>query len=222
MAPGIPVQTSTDTLTNMPSETPTETATRGDTETPNSAFTIAQVTVADAQALAANNIPAFWADPHWLLEWRHRTLDYHISQVALRYPRTLLRNRETARHQKAVDTATGEILGYARWSIPTSYATIATTAATATENPDECTTTEKEHKVTPAWPEALVPAVSAEEEAEILRVAETAVWDPDFTSDPLLDGVREIREEIASRKPYISVSPLYSHILQLPGQGLQA
>lgn len=75
----------------------------------NPAFSLSQVTVADGPALAANNIPAFWADPHWRLEWRHRALDYHTSQVALRYPRTLLRNLATARHQKAVDAVTGEI-----------------------------------------------------------------------------------------------------------------
>ncbi|KAK3900099.1 hypothetical protein C8A05DRAFT_17561 [Staphylotrichum tortipilum] len=117
---------------------------------------------------------------HSRLEWRHRTLDYHISQVALRYPRTLQRNRATARHQKAVDTATGEILGYARWSIPESHATI--------------TTAESDGNGTPAWPEAVIPAVSAEEETEINRMAATAVWDPDLTSDPLLDGMRKIQD----------------------------
>ncbi len=169
----------------MSATTPAETL-RDNTETPGNAFTITQVTVADGPALARTNIPAFWADPHWRLEWRHRTLDYHISQVALRYPRNLLRNRATARHQKAVDTVTGEILGYARWSIPASPSAISTAAA---------------------WPEALVPAVSAEEEAEIARVADTAVWDPDCTSDPLLDGMREIQKEILGRKTYISTMP---------------
>ncbi|KAK3357852.1 hypothetical protein B0T25DRAFT_517222 [Lasiosphaeria hispida] len=174
-----------------------ERATETSTESPNGnkAFTITGVTVSDGPALAANNIPAFWADPHWRLEWQHRTLEYHISQITLRYPRTLLRDRATARHQKAVDTATGEILGYVRWAIPASHSTI---MAQKGEN-------------TPAWPEAVVPAVSLEEEAEINRVAETAVWNPTSGTDPLSDGPREIEKEILSRKGYMILDYLAVH-----------
>ncbi len=164
--------------------------TQRETDSHNTTFKISQVTIADSPALAANNIPAFWADPHWRLEWRHRTLDYHISQVALRYPRTLLRNRATARHQKAVDPASGEILGYVRWSLPESHSTI--------------TTEDGNEEGTPAWPEAVIPPVSKQQEDEISRVAATAVWDPDLTSDPLLDGMRKIQEEILARKTYMS------------------
>jgi len=167
----------------------------------NTSFTISQVTVADGPALAANNIPAFWADPHWRLEWRHRTLDYHVSQVALRYPRTLLRNRATARHQKAVDAATGDILGYARWSLPESHAIMIV---------------ESEGNGTPAWPEAVIPVVSEEEEEEINRVAATAAWDPDLTSDSLLDRMREIQEEIVARKVYMSTASFSSPFPFLP------
>ena len=167
----------------------------------NTSFTISQVTVADGPALAANNIPAFWADPHWRLEWRHRTLDYHVSQVALRYSHTLLRNRATARHQKAVDAATGEILGYARWSLPESHAIMIV---------------ESEGDRTPAWPEAVVPEVLEEEEEEMNRVAATAVWDPDLTSDPLLDRMREIQEEIVARKVYMSIVSFSSPFPFLP------
>ncbi|AEO70730.1 uncharacterized protein THITE_2122428 [Thermothielavioides terrestris NRRL 8126] len=179
----------------MATQIPVETA----PDRPNNGFTITQVTVADGPALAATNIPAFWADPHWRLDWRHRTLEYHISQVALRYPRTLLRNRTTARHQKAVDTATGEILGYARWTIPEPYATVNTAG-------------DHQGDGSPAWPEAQVPAVSAEEEAEISRVADTAVWDPDSTSDPLQDAIREIKDELLARKPYMSRVPSISYL----------
>lgn len=80
-------------------------------------FVLSQCSVADGTALAANSIPAFWVDPHWVLAWRHRTLEYHISQIALRFPRNLLNNREALRHQKAVDTETSRILGYARWCL---------------------------------------------------------------------------------------------------------
>jgi hypothetical protein len=102
-------------------------------------YTISQCTVADGAALSRNSISAFWEDPHWILAWRHRTLEHHISEIAKRMPRNLLNDRMTKRHQKAIDPETGRILGYARWILPLSHAT----------NADG----------TPAWPEAVVPAV---------------------------------------------------------------
>ncbi|KAK4140959.1 uncharacterized protein C8A04DRAFT_14466 [Dichotomopilus funicola] len=161
-------------------------------------FTLTQVTIADGPALAANNIPAFWADPHWRLEWRHRTLEYHISQVALRYPRTLIRNPDTSRHQKAVDDGTGEVLGYARWTIPIDAVR-------------EVGVGEEGGQTVVVWPEAVGPRVTPEEEEEIQRVAGTAVWDPDGATDPLLEPARKIEEEILARKTYMRLDYLAVH-----------
>ncbi|KAI0127674.1 acetyltransferase [Xylariales sp. AK1849] len=154
-------------------------------------YTISGCTVADGAALSANNIAAFWADPHWNLAWRHRTLGYHITQVAKRYPRNLLNNRDTKRHQKAIDPETGRLVGYARWYIPPEYIT----------QPDG----------TPAWPEAITPAVSPEEEAEIRRVAATAHWDPNCDADILLEPIQEIEDEILAKKLYIRLEYLAVH-----------
>ncbi|ROW04791.1 hypothetical protein VMCG_04931 [Cytospora schulzeri] len=156
-----------------------------------SKYTISGCTVADGQALAANNIPAFWEDPHWRLSWRHRTLEYHISQVTKRFPRNLLNDRETTRHQKVIDTETGRLIGYARWHIPPDHATL----------PDG----------TPAWPEAVIPAVSPEEEAELNRIAETAHWDPNLESDVQFEPVRAIKKPILARKPYMRLDYLAVH-----------
>lgn len=133
--------------------------------------------------LAANNIPAFWADPHWVLAWQHRTLEYHIAQVAKRFPRNLLNSRDVNRHQKLVDKATGRILGYARWSLPRDFAT----------RPDG----------SPEWPEAVVPSVSAEEEEKIRKVADTAHWDPNEETDVFIGPVRALREPLLAKKPYM-------------------
>ncbi|KAH6624166.1 hypothetical protein B0J18DRAFT_427476 [Chaetomium sp. MPI-SDFR-AT-0129] len=177
-------------------------------------FTLTQVTVADGPALAANNIPAFWADPHWRLEWRHRTLEYHISQVALRYPRTLIRNPDSSRHQKAVGVDTGEVLGYARWSIPVDA--VRSTADGKTDRSVEGGegvggVEQGEGQTLVVWPEAMVPRVTPEEEAEIQRVAGTAVWDPDGATDPLLEPARKIEEEILARKTYMRLDYLAVH-----------
>ena len=155
---------------------------------------ISQCSVTDGPALAANNIPAFWADPHWVLTWRHRTLEYHISQVALRFPRNMLNDRETFRHQKAVDLETGCILGYARWCLCLQ--------PSHEINPDDSI---------PIWPEAQVPAVAPEKEAEIRRIAETATWDPNNDADELGDRVIALRKEVTPKKPHISKS-IYNDI----------
>ncbi|KAJ5938246.1 hypothetical protein N7454_004588, partial [Penicillium verhagenii] len=152
---------------------------------------ISQCTIADGPALVANNIPAFWADPNWVLAWRHRTLEYHISQVTLRFPRNLINERETVRHQKAVDPETGHILGYARWCLPSSH--------------------EKSPDGTPAWPEAQVPAIEPEKEAEIRRLAGTAVWDPNEDDSVLGDRVTTLKNEVTPKKPHISLDYLAVH-----------
>ncbi|KAJ5628269.1 Acyl-CoA N-acyltransferase [Penicillium lividum] len=155
-------------------------------------ISISQCRVADGEALASTCIPAFWADPNWILAWRHRTLEYHISQIALRFPRNLLNNREALRHQKAVDQETGHILGYARWCLPSSYET----------SPDG----------TPIWPEAQVPSVGSEKEAEIRRIATTVVWDPNNDADAELSGrVDALKEEVTPKIPYISLEYLAVH-----------
>ncbi|KAF7333331.1 Acetyltransferase [Mycena venus] len=81
------------------------------------------VTLADAPHVAHNNMSAFWTDPSWRLIWPSSiTLPYLISQCSLRVPRNLLKDRATLRHQKAVDPATGALLGYARWKVPDTKA----------------------------------------------------------------------------------------------------
>ncbi|KAJ0332946.1 hypothetical protein COL5a_001674 [Colletotrichum fioriniae] len=154
-------------------------------------YTITGCTLADSDELTKNNIPAFWADPHWQLAWRHRTLEYHITQIAKRTPRNLINDPDTKRHQKAVDPTTGRIVGYARWILPASHA--------------------KSIGGAPAWPDAVVPSVSEEEEAEIRRVAATAHWDPKEESDELLIPIREAEDEILSRKDYMRLDYLAVH-----------
>jgi hypothetical protein len=146
-------------------------------------ITLSGCKLADAEALARNNIPAFWADPNWVLSWKHRTLEYHISQIALRVPRNLVSDREVNRHQKAVDADTGSIVGYARWCLPPSKARL----------PDGRL----------AWPEALGPEVGEEEEGEIRRVAEAAVFDPNQADSHLTDEAVRVKKEILARQDYM-------------------
>lgn len=77
-------------------------------------------TVDDAAGLAKNNMSAFWEEKSWNLLWEDGSLPNRITAGELRMPRQLLTSRDVRRHQKVVETATGDIVGYARWILPES------------------------------------------------------------------------------------------------------
>jgi hypothetical protein len=140
-------------------------------------------TIADGPAIARNNVAAFWEDPHFRLDWAHRTLEEHIDCQIKRIPRTLLFKPTTKRNQKATDPETGRLLGYARWNLPPQYTT----------NADD----------TPVWPEAVVPAVSPEEEARLFQIADAALWNPRNEGEDLEVELRQVKKEILARKDYM-------------------
>lgn len=149
------------------------------THPPNTkAYLISGCTVADGDALAANNLPAFWADPHFRLSWPNRTLEYHVIQIAKRFPNRLLSGRETKRHLKAVDPETGRIVGYARWILPAGFDVS-------------------------VWPEAVTPAVSSEDEAFYRRLATMVDWASGDAADEQVSPVKKAEDEILARKTYI-------------------
>lgn len=150
------------------------------------AYVLAPCTLADAPELARNNISAFWQNLTWVLAWKHTTLDKHIVTTAKRYPRTLIRNRTTMRHQKVIDSSTGRLVGYARWEIPVSHAT--------TSNGS------------PAWEEAIFPIVTSDEEAEIQRIADATPFNPNPYADALDIEVNNMEKEQLAKatKPYMS------------------
>ncbi|KAF6805603.1 acetyltransferase [Colletotrichum sojae] len=146
-------------------------------------------TLADAPALARNNMSAFWTDPNWRIMWPDRTLDFIIAQCAERVPRNLLRDRVTLRHEKAVDPETGALVGYARWVLPAGLAA----------GPGRA-----------PWAEAQIPDVSAEESAAIEKKADAAWWEP-VDMEGSDDESIGIRNRILASKPYISLDYLAVH-----------
>lgn len=146
-------------------------------------YALVPCSVADSDDISRNNMSAFWQDRNWVITWRHTTLDKHIITTSKRYPRRLISDRETVRHQKAIDPETGRLLGYARWVLPASYAT--------------------DDNGEPTWPEAIVPAVGPEEEAEIHRIAEATPWAPNTESDPLDIAIKETKDRLLAKKPYL-------------------
>lgn len=140
--------------------------------------------MADGAGLARNNIAAFWRDPAWALLWPEAIdLEFLIEQSAKRQPRNLLRNQEFLRHQKAVDLATGDVVGYARWVLPVGRSL----------NGDGGT----------PWEEAQVPAVSEDEEMRFTRQAEAAWWKPRSDISGMDDEINAIMERTIADKACI-------------------
>ncbi|OJJ45166.1 hypothetical protein ASPZODRAFT_120689 [Penicilliopsis zonata CBS 506.65] len=148
---------------------------------------IESCSVEDAAALAQNNISAFWEDPTWRILWPDEiTLEYLIEQSGIRQGNNLLRSPEDMRHQKAVDPATGALVGYARWKLPSTCAD------------DE-------------WPEARVPVVGEEEKKQIQQLAESAWWEPRSDMDSLDEEAHRISTRILAEKPHIKLDYLAVH-----------
>ena len=149
---------------------------------------IEQCTVADAAALARNNMAAFWEDPTWIALWpKDITLDFLIEQSTKRQARNLLRSREVTRHEKAVDPTTGAVVGYARWILPRGHAIAADGK--------------------PVWTEAQVPEVSEEERKHYEDLAASAWWNPQEGMDEIDAKNEVVMERILSERPYISTYP---------------
>ncbi|KAK1593657.1 uncharacterized protein LY79DRAFT_551597 [Colletotrichum navitas] len=142
------------------------------------AYRIEPCTLADAPALARNNMSAFWTNQSWYLLWPKGTkLDFLIEQAAERIPNNLVRNRETLRHQKAVDPETGALLGYARWKLPAGY-----------EGAVE-------------WDGSQIADVSEEEKRALKERSDAAWWEPISMNE--IDDCTPEKERLLAKKPYI-------------------
>jgi hypothetical protein len=52
------------------------------------------------------------------------SLDDKIHSISRRQPHALTTGRDLKRHQKAIDAATGDTVGYARWILPKGCAAV--------------------------------------------------------------------------------------------------
>ncbi|MCJ1313306.1 hypothetical protein MMC25_006983 [Agyrium rufum] len=77
---------------------------------------------ADAAGLASAMMSAWYANPHWRNRWEAPNLEQLIGCCTERLPWTLVNGRDRKRHQKVVSAASGEIVAYARWSLPPDLA----------------------------------------------------------------------------------------------------
>ena len=77
---------------------------------------------ADASDIATVIMTAWNTNWHWRYRWEDLSLENLIERSTKRFPWNLVTEREIKRHQKAVDIATGEVVGYARWLLPPELA----------------------------------------------------------------------------------------------------
>ncbi|KAK2002498.1 acetyltransferase [Colletotrichum falcatum] len=150
------------------------------------AYKIDPCTLADAPALARNNMSAFWTNHSWYLLWPKDTkLEFLIEQTTKRIPNNLISNRATLRHQKAVDPETGALLGYARWVLPPGY----------------------EEAV--EWADSQIADVSEEEKRELKKRSDAAWWKP-ISMDEIDDCIPE-KNRFMAKRPYINLDYLAVH-----------
>lgn len=146
-------------------------------------WNIEPVVLADAPALASNNVSAYWEDDTFRRKWDSAiTPEYLIEQETARIPDALLYRRDILRHLKATDPCTGELMGYLRAALPVEHANL----------PDGSL----------VWPEMQIADVSAEERNRIREVAENAWYNP--KDDGSEDRAFEMQREILSKGVYIS------------------
>jgi GNAT superfamily N-acetyltransferase len=131
---------------------------------------------------------------------KETTLQTVIKLSGDRYPRALLKDRDTIRHIKVVDPETGTFLGYARWTLPEKYS--------------------KHDDGSPAWQEGQVPDVDNEQRDEIEKKAEVAQaqWHPtEFVGEDDLDAIlTTTKNAILAKKDYVGALTRVRKSLRMP------
>ncbi|KAJ5280179.1 hypothetical protein N7478_005551 [Penicillium angulare] len=131
---------------------------------------------------------AFWSQTWWRMLWIDRSLDTIIDNCILRMPQSLQTARAVRRHQKVIDSATGGIVGYARWILPESHSG--------------------------SWLEAQIPDVTAEESRAFAADYNKADWTTRNDMPGIDDPLHKMMNKHRPEKPhinldYLAVNPEY-------------
>lgn len=88
---------------------------------PTMPYAIQPVNPTDSPGLARAMMSSFYHDKHWVLLWPNMSLEEIIDGCTKRLLWNLVKIRKNKRHQKVIDEATGEIVGYAWWVPPQGF-----------------------------------------------------------------------------------------------------
>lgn len=97
-------------------------------------------------------------------------------------PQNLLTDPSRRRHQKAVDSVTGELVGYARWVLPEAGVN---------------------GEMDNLWPEARVPRISEHEARIAKKEYENADWEYDHGLDHLDAPITATKNGLMSEQNYL-------------------
>jgi hypothetical protein len=179
-------------------------------------YTLAPVTVEDGPAIGRNNVSAFWRDSNWHLMWSRigKSEEYVISQAERRWAWNLIKD-PYRRSQKAIDTETGELVGFAHWILPKesvfflpSEAGGDTDEEAKVDEDNEQTDPKlvaKREEIMAMWPEGRVILIDEEARAKLQEEFNAADWELDHAMDTLDPPVQQLREKLRKKHhPYIS------------------
>ncbi|KAK3373114.1 hypothetical protein B0T24DRAFT_575348 [Lasiosphaeria ovina] len=159
------------------------------------AYRVVPCRLGDAEAIAVNNMTAFWDDITWRLTWmpwkdsegiEHPgvPLEELIARGKRRYPWNLLKNRTEVRETKAVDE-NGKLVGFARWVMPEAH--------------------------TNAWLDAQVPDASVEERDRLKELHASTTWnwrkDMNPIDDPVSKRQRSLTQPGCPELDFLAVHP---------------
>ena len=114
-------------------------------------------------------------------------------------PHNLLTDTARRRHIKAVDEATGDIVGYIRFILPEIK--IEGSEETGEDISEEAE--RRERNLGELWPEARVEDPGEKERKEAEEEFNAADWHPDHSTDELDKPITEMKKKLFERKEYI-------------------
>src|ERR1700761_6983679 len=102
-------------------------------------------------------------------------------------PHNLLLDSARRRHEKAVDTTSGAIVGYARWILPES-----------------CKTESESKSAEKLWPEACLSPVDDRQAAQFDLEYAQADWNYNKATEPMDARVTAMKDRLKKQKDYMS------------------
>lgn len=95
---------------------------------PNMTYTLSSPSLTDPShpsSIGTLMVLSRWSDPHWRALFQPNTTSQSaIDATAARLPYNLVSRRGATRHQVAIESETGEVVGYARWVLPGSLSSL--------------------------------------------------------------------------------------------------
>ncbi|KAF2663157.1 hypothetical protein BT63DRAFT_430591 [Microthyrium microscopicum] len=153
-------------------------------------YAVQPCTIDDGADIARVHVSAFWTEPAWKIIWPNKTREYVTNECKKRMPFNIITDPIYRRQQKAVDTGTGRIVGYARWTLPELDGV----------------------EVGSLWPGAKAAEVSGERKQAAAEASASADWAYDGQVTSELDkAVDQMKKELLSKKQYIVLDILGVH-----------